>query len=594
MRTSRIAVGLAAVVALAFGITPNASAHQTPPTRTTHLTLLATTDVHGNINNWDYFRNAPYTERTGDTKGLASVASIVKSVRAEKGARNVVVVDNGDFLQGTPLDYYFAVQEPVTQTRRDHPMAVAYNTIGYDAQVVGNHEFNYGLPLLKAYTKDADFPVLGANAINVKTGRPYLKPFTMINRAVPGGPSIKIGVIGITNPGSAIWDKANVEGKVRFDDMVTTAAKWVPVVRHLGADIVVVLAHGGVGGGSSYGTDLPAENPDDVIAAKVPGIDVVVVGHTHLDVPEKWVTNEATGKQVLLTQPKNWGQTVSEVDFTLSAKGHGDWTVDSMVTTSLRSKNYTEDAKFTRALKYYNDKTLAYVSQVVAQSTQELPATESRYKDTAIIDFIQNVQTETVKSAMAGTSYASTPVLSIAAPFSRTAVFPQGDVTIRDIAGLYIYDNTLQARLMTGQQVKDYLEYSAKYFAQVPAGGTFDPATMTNAPGGATPDYNYDIISGINYDIDLSQPQGSRIVNITMPDGTPVAMSDQFVVAVNNYRASGGGNFPHIASAPVVYNDLKEIRQLLIDWSLAKGTIDPADFYVPSWRLTINGVVAAP
>ncbi|PKQ30473.1 MAG: bifunctional metallophosphatase/5'-nucleotidase [Actinobacteria bacterium HGW-Actinobacteria-2] len=594
MRTSRIAVGLAAVVALAFGITPNASAHQTPPTRTTHLTLLATTDVHGNINNWDYFRNAPYTERTGDTKGLASVASIVKSVRAEKGARNVVVVDNGDFLQGTPLDYYFAVQEPVTQTRRDHPMAVAYNTIGYDAQVVGNHEFNYGLPLLNAYTKDADFPVLGANAINVKTGRPYLKPFTMITRAVPGGPSIKIGVIGLTNPGSAIWDKANVEGKVRFDDMVTTAAKWVPVVRHLGADIVVVLAHGGVGGGSSYGTDLPAENPDDVIAAKVPGIDVVVVGHTHLDVPETWVTNEATGKQVLLTQPKNWGQTVSEVDFTLSAKGHGDWTVDSMVTTSLRSKNYTEDAKFTRALKYYNDKTLAYVSQVVAQSTQELPATESRYKDTAIIDFIQNVQTETVKSAMAGTSYASTPVLSIAAPFSRTAVFPQGDVTIRDIAGLYIYDNTLQARLMTGQQVKDYLEYSAKYFAQVPAGGTFDPATMTNAPGGATPDYNYDIISGINYDIDLSQPQGSRIVNMTMSDGTPVAMSDQFVVAVNNYRASGGGNFPHIASAPVVYNDLKEIRQLLIDWSLAKGTIDPADFYVPSWRLTINGVVAVP
>lgn len=167
-------------------------------------------------------------------------------------------------------------------------------------------------------------------------------------------------------------------------------------------------------------------------------------------------------------------------------------------------------------------------------------------------------------------------------------------MTIRDIAGLYIYDNTLEARLLTGQQVKDYLEYSAKYFEQVPSGGTFDPATMTNAPAGATPDYNYDIMSGVKYDIDLSQPVGSRIENLTMPDDTPVSMTDSFVVAVNNYRASGGGNFPGIASAPVVYNQLQEIRQLLIDWSLAKGVIDPADFFVRSWRLTIDDVPAVP
>jgi 2',3'-cyclic-nucleotide 2'-phosphodiesterase/3'-nucleotidase len=593
MRTRKVLVGVAAVAAMTLAAAPAASAHKgrhTTP-KTANITLLATTDVHGNINNWDYFKNAPYADRSGDTKGLASTASIVKAVRAEKGKKNVVVVDNGDALQGTPLDYYFAVQEPVTKTRLDHPMAVAYNTIGYDAQVVGNHEFNYGLPLLNAYVKDADFPVLGANVINVKTGKPYYKPYTMITKAVPDGRPIKIGIVGVTTPGSTIWDKANVEGKLRFDDMVATAAKWVPVVRARGADIVIVLAHGGIGGTSSYGGDLPAENPDDIIAQKVPGIDVVVVGHTHRDVPEQWVTNEVTGKQVLLTQPKYWAQTVSQVDFTLTrATEHSRWSVDSMVTTSLRAKDYPEDPAFTKALKYYDDKTLAYVNQVVAQSAQELPATESRYKDTAIMDFIQKVQTDTVQQAMVGTSYADTPVLSIAAPFSRTAVFPQGDVTIRDIAGLYIYDNTLQAKLLTGAEVKDYLEYSAKYFEQVAAGGTFDPATMTNAPSGATPDYNYDIISGINYDIDISQPVGSRIVNMTMPDGTPVSPTDTFVVAVNNYRASGGGNFPHIATAPVVYNQLMEIRQLLIDSASAAGVIDPADFFVQNWQLTIAGV----
>ena len=595
MRIHKVLVGVAAIVAMTFGTAPASSAEHPHPVRTTQLTLLATTDVHGNINNWDYFKNAPYTERTGDTKGLASASSIVNAVRAAKGARNVVVVDNGDFLQGTPVDYYYAVQEPVTQTGLDHPMAVAYNTVGYDAQVVGNHEFNYGLPMLKAYVGDADFPVLGANVVSQRTGRPALRPYTMVTRKVAGGPPVTIGVIGLTNPGSAIWDKANVEGKLRFEDMVATAAKWVPVVRAHGADVVVVLAHGGVGGTSSYGGDLPVENPADTIATKVPGIDVVVVGHTHKDVPEQWVTNEVTGKQVLLTQPKFWAQTVSEVDLTLTrTTGHSraDWAVSSMATTSLRSKDYAEDPAVTAALQPYHDATLAYVNQVVAQSSVELPATESRFKDTAIMDFIQQVQTETVDAALDGTAYADTPVLSIAAPFSRTAVFPQGDVTIRDIAGLYIYDNTLEARLLTGQQVKDYLEYSAKYFEQVPVGGTFDPATMTNAPAGATPDYNYDIMSGVSYDIDISQPVGSRIENLTLPDGTRVSMTDQFVVAVNNYRASGGGNFPGIAAAPVVYQQLQEIRQLLIDWALAKGTIDPADFFVPNWRLMVGDVSA--
>ena len=216
---------------------------------------------------------------------------------------------------------------------------------------------------------------------------------------------------------------------------------------------------------------------------------------------------------------------------------------------------------------------------------------ESRYRDTAIIDFIQQMQTETVDAALQDTAYGDLPVLSIAAPFSREAVFPAGDVTIRDIAGLYIYDNTLEAVTLTGAQVRDYLEYSAKYFAQVPAGAAFDPAADTNA--GGTPDYNYDMLSGIRYEIDLSRPVGDRIVDLTHVDGTPVAADETFVVAVNNYRRSGGGNFPHVSTAPVVYNEQQEIRQLLIEWAQARGVIDPADFADENWQLVVAGVPVA-
>ncbi len=198
------------------------------------------------------------------------------------------------------------------------------------------------------------------------------------------------------------------------------------------------------------------------------------------------------------------------------------------------------------------------------------------------------MQTETVSKALAGTPQAGLPVLSIAAPFSRTAVFPQGPVTIRDIAGLYIYDNTLEAVTLTGAQVRAYLEYSAKYFNQLAPGAPVDPAKLTNAGTPPTPDYNYDVLSGVAYDIDVAKPVGQRIANLTY-DGAAVADDQQFVVAVNNYRRSGGGNFPGISTAPVIYNAQVEIRQALIEYASATKTIDPAGFFVPNWRLTRDG-----
>jgi 2',3'-cyclic-nucleotide 2'-phosphodiesterase/3'-nucleotidase len=371
--------------------------------------------------------------------------------------------------------------------------------------------------------------------------------------------------------------------------MVETAEKWVPEVAAK-SDVVVVLSHAGASGTSSYGPELPIENPSEIIARTVPGIDVMVVGHSHRDVPEQFVTNEATGEKVLLTQPYRWGASVSQVDIELQ-KVRGQWDVVSTDATSLRTKDFPEHPAVLAATAEQHDKTVAYVNQVVAQSTQELSAATSRYEDTAILDFIQDVQTGTVAAAMAGTDRAALPVLSIAAPFSRTAVFPQGDVTIRDIAGLYVYDNTLEAVEMTGAQVRDYLEYSAKYFRTWPVGS---PVDLENISDPAVPDYNYDIISGLDYRIDVSQPVGSRIEDLSYADGTPVGDDDRFVVAVNNYRRGGGGNFPHISTVPVVYNEQQEIRQLLIERAQATGVIDPAQFFVENWALVQGDAPVVP
>ncbi|GII58407.1 multifunctional 2',3'-cyclic-nucleotide 2'-phosphodiesterase/5'-nucleotidase/3'-nucleotidase [Planotetraspora thailandica] len=550
------------------------------------ITVMASSDIHGNAVNWDYYKNAEYDDSAHNDVGLAKISTLVNQIRADRGAGHTLLFDSGDTIQGTPLDYYYAKKEPVTETGATHPMAKAMNAIGYDAVTLGNHEFNYGLPLLATWIDQMKAPVLGANAVSAKTGRPAYQPFILKTMKVKGEKPVKVGILGLTNPGIAVWDKANVDGKLKFLDLVQTAKKWVPVIRGLGADVVLVTAHAGDNGMSSYGSDLPVENASAMVAEQVPGIDAVLFGHAHNDVPQRFVTNKVTGKQVLLTEPGRWGQRLSVVDFTLT-KQRGQWTVVGKSSATLNSNTVPEDPKIVSLMKKQHDTTVAYVNQVVAQSKEQLSAAESPYKDTAILDYIQKVQTDLVGKAVAGTPDASLPVLSIAAPFSRTAVFPAGPVSVRDMAGLYVYDNTLLGIKLTGAQIKDYLEYSARYFNQVAPGAPIDLRSLTNA--GGTPDYNYDQLSGVTYDIDISKPVGQRIIGLSY-QGLPVAADKQFVVAINNYRQSGGGGFPGVTTAPVVYNGQVEIRQALIEYATASGTIDPATFAEANWKLVRDGV----
>ncbi|MFD7866137.1 bifunctional metallophosphatase/5'-nucleotidase [Streptomyces sp. NPDC059783] len=577
-------VGGAAVPAAAHG---RGRGHGPEPKRYS-FTVMGTTDLHGNVFNWDYFTDAEFDDKAHNDVGLAKISTLVDQVRREKGRHNTLMIDAGDTIQGTQLSYYYAKIDPITAKRGPvHPMAQAMNAIGYDAAALGNHEFNYGIPVLRKFEEQCDFPLLGANALDAKSLRPAFAPYVIKKLRTPHGRDVRVGILGLTNPGIAIWDKANVSGKMVFPGLEEQAAKYVPRLRSMGADVVIVSAHSGNSGTSSYGDQIPyVENAAGLVAEQVPGIDAILVGHAHLEIPEYFVENKETGKKVVLSEPLKWGQRLTLFDFDVVWE-KGRWVVERAGSQVLNSNTVAEDPKITRLLADEHAKVVAYVNQVIGTSTAAMSTAEAAWKDEPIIDLINVVQTETVKEALAGGEYAALPVLSQASCFSRTARIPAGDVTIKDAAGLYPFENTLEARLVTGAQILDYLEFSAKYYVQTAAGAPVDPEALTNADN--TPDYNYDAVSGLTYDVDIAKPVGSRISGLLF-EGKPVDPAAQFVLAVNNYRASGGGNFPHVPAAKQLWANSEEIRNTIIAWVQAKGSVDAAEFASVDWRLTRDGV----
>ncbi|WP_049573380.1 bifunctional metallophosphatase/5'-nucleotidase [Streptomyces sp. SBT349] len=581
------ATGAGVALATAAGTAPAAGDWTADPTRLS-FSVMGTTDLHGNVFNWDYFTDAEFADEEGNDIGLAKLSTLVHRIRAERGPHRTLLIDAGDTIQGTQLAYYYAKIDPITGASGGpvHPMALAMNAMGYDAVALGNHEFNYGIPLLRAFEEQCDFPLLAANALDARTERPAFPPYWIGELRSPFGRDVKVAVLGLTNPGIALWDRANVEGEMIFPGLEEQAARYVPRLRAMGADVVIVSAHSGTSGTSSYGDQLPhIENAAALVAERVPGIDAILVGHAHEEIPERRITNAETGRDVVLSEPLMWGMRLSVFDIDLVwAEDH--WQVASVSSRVLDASTAEEDPRITRLVAEQHANAVAYVNQVIGTAREAMAATEAPYKDTAIIDFINHVQAETVRAAVAGSEWADLPVLSQAACFSRSAAIPAGEVTIRDVAGMYVFENTLEARLITGAQLREYLEFSAQYFVRTPADAPVDPAALTNAEG--TPDYNYDVVSGVTYDIDIAQPAGSRIGGLLF-EGEPVVDSAEFILAVNNYRANGGGNFPHVAAAEQLWSNSDEIRNTIIAWVQANGEIDPAAFASADWRLTRGG-----
>ncbi|MCB5282144.1 MULTISPECIES: 5'-nucleotidase C-terminal domain-containing protein [unclassified Arthrobacter] len=591
MLTAALVGGSAAAAALSEA--PAAQAAPAAGRKTFNLTVLGTTDLHNNVFNWDYFKNVPYADTAGNKIGIAQAATLIKAMRDERGASNTLTIDAGDTIQGTPLAYYFAKISPISATVT-HPMALAMNAVGYDAVGLGNHEFNYGIPLLRTWESQLNFPLLGANVHDATTGKRAFTPY-VLKRVKTNNGWLTVGLVGFVTPGCALWDRDNVQGKLDFNGIVEEARTVIPQLKAAGADVVIVTSHSGATPGSSYGDALPfPENASTQLAEEVPGIDAILVGHAHLEIPERFVTNKATGRQVLLTEPLKWGMRVAVMDLEV-AKDKGRWTVTAAHSHLLDAKTVDADPAVVRAIQAGHEATVKYVNEVIGTSTAPLNTATACWEDSAAIDAINYVQASTIKAELAGGPSAGLPVLSIAAAFSRSVDVKAGPLTIRDVAGLYIFDNTLLSVKVTGAQVRDYLEWSARYFKPVfssPArAADVTNAATAMAPGG-TPDYNYDVVYGLdaalNYEIDLAKPVGERITGLRY-GGEVLRRDQEFALAINNYRQSGGGNFPAVMAAPVLSNSQQEIRQRIIDYVVDHGTLDVSVFSQDNWRLTVNG-----
>jgi len=350
--------------------------------------------------------------------------------------------------------------------------------------------------------------------------------------------------------------------------------------------------------GSERGTiRLLLQYPREVLTVVGLTLGGTIAFYTFTTYMQKYMINTAGIQKTTVTRINFVALLVFVMDLRLN-KVRGQWVVDDVDSTAtlLNSNTAPEDPQIAALVRPAHQKVLTYVNGVVGTSLQAMSAATSRYEDTAAMDFVNYVQAGAVRKALAGSANARTPILSIAAPFNKDAAIPAGEVTVRDVAGLYVFDNTLLGITFTGNDVKAYLEKSVEYFKQVSGTGPFTAADVTNAVTGnalnGTPDYNYDIMGGLDarltYDIDIAQAVGSRIKNLRYA-GSPVDPAASFVVAINNYRQSGGGSFPGVTTAPVVYNAQVEIRQLLIDWVTANKVIDPRLFSTTDWRLVSGG-----
>ncbi len=523
----------------------------------TQITILATTDMHGNILPVDYYANKP------DARGLASAATIIKGVRKENP--NLLLLDSGDTIQGTPLVYYHNKKN----NQPPDPMMLAMNALHYDAMAVGNHEYNFGLNVLGKARREANFPWLSANTYKKGTDQTAYNPYLV--KEVNG---VRVGILGLTTPGIPSWENPENYAGLEFRETVAEAKKWVRVLREKErADVVVIAMHMGMEEDLRTGKIDPGqvknENAAVSIAEQVPGVDVILMGHTHREVPSVYING------VLLTQADKWARRVARVDLYLEQENASDangvrWRVAAKSARTIPiDERVKPDEEIAKLVAPYDRETQGWLGRVIGESTAELTAKDARFRDTAILDLIQRAQLEAGKADV-----------SMAASFNPQARIPRGTVTVRDIAGLYEYENTLAVLEVTGKQLKDALEHSAEYFrAYVPNKAAAD-LVDEKIPG-----YNFDIAEGVTYDLNIRQPIGGRIENLRFHN-QPVAPTQTLRLVTNNYRINGGGGFTMYKNAPVVYRSSEEIRDLIIDW-VERHKIIPAE-PTYNWRLLPN------
>lgn len=520
------------------------------------LTLLAVSDLHGRALEWDYLTDAPPAE----PGSLARVATLVRQIQRDNPP--ALLFDVGDTIEGTPM-----MSLAARERQMPHPMATALNALGVAAASVGNHEFNFGLSHLRRYAESCAFPVLAANIVGAHG------ICSRVTRTVECGEfgTVRVGILGLTTPGSAIWDHAHLDGRVTIDGLVESAAEQVRALRADAADVVVVLSHAGLGPSSTYGDALPwPENDTARLIREVPGIDAVFLGHQHVE-RVGHLTCAATGTRVPYVEPLCFGRRLGRIDLRLRRGADGRVDVLGGVPHSLPVAGVEPDAAFIAPLRAAHERTRAYTARQIGEAAEPIEAAPATLGPSAALDLVNVVQSTVVRRALHARGGQRRRVLSVTAMFGKHDGLQRGPISIRDVSRIYPFENELHAVELSGRDLLSYLEHNACGF-----GDSDVPAYNVDSLGSADHD--------VAYEIDPMAPVGSRISGLLI-DGEPVRGDEHLVVAMSNYRASGGGGFPGTAENPPVYDNQQRVRDLLIDWILDRGTVHRSDLRHAEWRV---------
>ncbi|WP_337261458.1 MULTISPECIES: bifunctional 2',3'-cyclic-nucleotide 2'-phosphodiesterase/3'-nucleotidase [unclassified Serratia (in: enterobacteria)] len=575
---------------------------------TVDLRVLETTDLHSNMMDFDYYKDKPT-----DKFGLVRTASLIQQARQQ--VTNSVLVDNGDLIQGSPLADYMSAKG--LKPGDIHPVYKAMNTLDYAVGNIGNHEFNYGLDYLKNALAGAKFPYVNANVIDAATQKPLFTPYIIVDTPVKDrdgkAHTLRIGYIGFVPPQILSWDKVNLQGKVSVNDITETAKRYVPEMRQQGADLVVAIPHSGL---SSEPYKAMAENSVYYLS-QVPGIDAIMFGHAHAVFPSQdfaKIQGADIDKGLLngvpAVMPGQWGDHLGVVDLQLN-NDSGRWQVTSAKAEARpiydkenKKSLVAEDADLVKILEQDHKATREFVSKPIGKSDGNMYSYLALVQDDPTVQIVNNAQKAYVEHYIQGDpDLADLPVLSAAAPFkvggrkNDPASFvevEQGQLTFRNAADLYLYPNTLAVVKASGQEVKEWLECSAGQFNQIDLNSSKAQA-LINWDGFRT--YNFDVIDGVSYQIDVSQParydgectlindKAQRITHLTFK-GKPIDPQATFLVATNNYRAYGG-KFAGTGDRHIAFAAPDENRAILAAYISAEtqkhGAVHPqAD---NNWRL---------
>ncbi len=565
------------------------------------LVLMGTSDIHHHLTDYDYFQ-----DRETENYGIARTSAIISRIRAEN--QNTMLFDNGDTIQGNPMGDYIARVKGVEE--EIHPVFDIFNYLSYDAMNLGNHEFNYGLEFLSDSIAYANFPIVSTNLYHADKKTHWAEPYVIIDKEIIDTEgnlhTIKVGVMGFVPPNILLWDKNHLEGNVHVKDIIESAQEYAPILDKE-ADIVIAIPHSGMG--STTGN--PDSDNRTYELAKIKGIDAIFFGHSHVTFPDPNsdyysdnpnINNEkGTIFGVAAVEPNFWGSHLGLINLRIGESDQGGWVVldsnsEAIPIYDKDNRTHLVDARedVLERLETVHDETINYIRQEVGQTTSRIHSFFALVRDDPSVQIVNNAQKWYIEKYIQGTEYEIYPVLSAAAPFKAGGRggaeyytdIPVGSLAIKNIADLYVYPNTVQAVLLNGAQIQEWLEFSASIF------NTIDPNSNERQQliNDSFRSYNFDIIDGLTYEIDVSvdarynrsgELQGNthRIINLSF-EGNPIVDEQMFIVATNNYRAAGsGGNSPKatgLDGSTIIIQSPDENRQAIINYIIEQGSIDPS------------------